>query len=210
MTMRNDGIVFSPTLGIPAGVFSLMLGEFNRVFNVEAGDTESPEIPSQESIAEARRQSAINRRNSRQYSDAAADTLLGLGGRQLPTTGEEPSDDEEISIQEESGAETTEPETESILTVDSEIMPVTARPNASTASGDFLTIPTSDTSTTITSRSRAANLAASRGLAVKTERRRSAMMGLPVSPRPSDRQFTPLTPTTFHATGESTLAPPGH
>lgn len=36
MTMRNVGIVFSPTLGIPAGVFSLMLGEFNRVFNVDA------------------------------------------------------------------------------------------------------------------------------------------------------------------------------
>ena len=35
MTMRNVGIVFSPTLGIPAGVFSLMLGEFKRVFNVD-------------------------------------------------------------------------------------------------------------------------------------------------------------------------------
>ena len=33
--MRNVGIVFSPTLGIPAGVFSLMLAEFNRVFNVD-------------------------------------------------------------------------------------------------------------------------------------------------------------------------------
>ncbi|KAG6381584.1 hypothetical protein JVT61DRAFT_178 [Boletus reticuloceps] len=38
MTMRNVGIVFSPTLGIPAGVFSLMLGEFNRVFNVDAAN----------------------------------------------------------------------------------------------------------------------------------------------------------------------------
>src|SRR4051794_3548094 len=37
MTMRNMGIVFSPTLGIPAGVFSLMLGEFNRVFNDDEG-----------------------------------------------------------------------------------------------------------------------------------------------------------------------------
>ena len=35
MTIRNVGIVFSPTLGIPAGVFSLMLGEFNRVFSVD-------------------------------------------------------------------------------------------------------------------------------------------------------------------------------
>lgn len=75
MTMRNVGIVFSPTLGIPAGVFSLMLGEFNRVFNVDAedlsesgdhGDSDEPQ-----------------RRNSRQYSDAAADQLLGLTGRSL-------------------------------------------------------------------------------------------------------------------------------
>jgi RalA-binding protein 1 len=35
MTMRNVMIVFSPTLGIPAGVFRLMLTEFNRVFNVD-------------------------------------------------------------------------------------------------------------------------------------------------------------------------------
>src|SRR5882762_10077307 len=41
MTMRNVGIVFSPTLGIPAGVFSLMLGEFNRVFNVDGVDEDS-------------------------------------------------------------------------------------------------------------------------------------------------------------------------
>jgi RalA-binding protein 1 len=40
MTMRNVGIVFSPTLGIPAGVFSLMLGEFGRVFNVDSGQSD--------------------------------------------------------------------------------------------------------------------------------------------------------------------------
>lgn len=70
--MRNVGIVFSPTLGIPAGVFSLMLGEFNRVFNVEepgAHEEESDDSPA--------------RRNSRHYSDAAADQLLGLAGRSL-------------------------------------------------------------------------------------------------------------------------------
>jgi len=75
MTMRNVGIVFSPTLGIPAGVFSLMLGEFNRVFNVDAenGLKNSDAAPSPE----------LSRRNSRQYSDAAADQLLGLSGRSL-------------------------------------------------------------------------------------------------------------------------------
>ena len=72
MTMRNVGIVFSPTLGIPAGVFSLMLGEFNRVFNVE--ELELNEEDPDDSPA---------RRNSRHYSDAAADKLLGLVGRTL-------------------------------------------------------------------------------------------------------------------------------
>lgn len=74
MTMRNVGIVFSPTLGIPAGVFSLMLGEFNRVFNVDAGQAEEEDADNDE---------GLSRRNSRQYSDAAADKLLGLSGRSL-------------------------------------------------------------------------------------------------------------------------------
>lgn len=71
MTMRNVGIVFSPTLGIPAGVFSLMLGEFNRVFNVD-------ELEAHEELDDS-----PARRNSRHYSDAAADQLLGLAGRSL-------------------------------------------------------------------------------------------------------------------------------
>lgn len=75
MTMRNVGIVFSPTLGIPAGVFSLMLGEFNRVFNVDAG--RSP-LESNEDL-----ELEPDRRNSLQYSEAAADKLLGLSGRSL-------------------------------------------------------------------------------------------------------------------------------
>lgn len=76
MTMRNVGIVFSPTLGIPAGVFSLMLGEFNRVFNVnESGSMD-------ESVAGGA--VPVIRRNSKQYSEAAADELLGISGRTLP------------------------------------------------------------------------------------------------------------------------------
>jgi RalA-binding protein 1 len=71
MTMRNVGIVFSPTLGIPAGVFSLMLGEFNRVFSVD--NTEPVEGAEDSSV----------RPNSKHYSDAAADQLLGLSGRYL-------------------------------------------------------------------------------------------------------------------------------
>jgi len=87
MTMRNVGIVFSPTLGIPAGVFSLMLAEFNRVFDVnddaneaetEADEKDSP-VPR---VADAGG-ADINPRNSRHYLDATTDQLLGLSGRQL-------------------------------------------------------------------------------------------------------------------------------
>ncbi len=81
MTMRNVGIVFSPTLGIPAGVFSLMLGEFNRVFNVDAGDGAS-----REDVSTNDQGSDPLRRNSRQYLDAAADEFLGLTGRTLSRT----------------------------------------------------------------------------------------------------------------------------
>lgn len=81
MTMRNVGIVFSPTLGIPAGVFSLMMGEFNRVFNV---DDSSSVTPTEDVTGDA--EASDNRRNSKQYSDAAADQLLGLTGRTLTST----------------------------------------------------------------------------------------------------------------------------
>jgi len=112
MTMRNVGIVFSPTLGIPAGVFSLMLGEFNRVFNVDADNQETgEEEPEQAKDIELsgtsdRSPETQRRRNSRQYSSAAADQLLGLSGRTLNAAEEGPSDDD--SVQYESGTETTE------------------------------------------------------------------------------------------------------
>lgn len=38
MTVRNVGIVFSPTLSIPAGVFSMLLTEFEKVFNVQGNN----------------------------------------------------------------------------------------------------------------------------------------------------------------------------
>src|SRR5260370_42621708 len=41
MTMRNVGIVLSPTLQVPAGVLSLMLSKFQPVFNVDDGFVET-------------------------------------------------------------------------------------------------------------------------------------------------------------------------
>ncbi|KAG0339353.1 hypothetical protein BG004_006858 [Podila humilis] len=37
MTARNVGIVFSPTLGIPAGVFSLLMSDFDQIFHTQDG-----------------------------------------------------------------------------------------------------------------------------------------------------------------------------
>jgi RalA-binding protein 1 len=86
MTVRNVGIVFSPTLGIPAGVFSLMLGEFTRVFDVAAAGEDANgapgDAPGEPEHAPVERP-MFDRRNSKQYTDQAADRLLGLTGRQL-------------------------------------------------------------------------------------------------------------------------------
>ncbi|KAF9952254.1 hypothetical protein BGZ70_000669 [Mortierella alpina] len=37
MTARNVGIVFSPTLGIPAGVFALLMSDFDQIFHTDDG-----------------------------------------------------------------------------------------------------------------------------------------------------------------------------
>ncbi|KZF24677.1 hypothetical protein L228DRAFT_266991 [Xylona heveae TC161] len=44
MTVRNVGIVFSPTLNIPAPVFSMFLTEFDRIFGDEVDQSASPVI----------------------------------------------------------------------------------------------------------------------------------------------------------------------
>ncbi|KAI0741463.1 hypothetical protein C8Q80DRAFT_1221534 [Daedaleopsis nitida] len=184
MTMRNVGIVFSPTLGIPAGVFSLMLGEFKRVFNVD-GTMEEPSAPADSE--EACSQNAA-RRNSQHYSEAAADQMLGLSGRVLPVQQEEAQSDdgEDIDVDESGTETTTENDAESIVEssaasssahaihVEQADMPEHAQPGNGSA-------PPS------AARSRAAQLAATRGLSVATDkasRRHSRMMGLPASPRP--------------------------
>ncbi|TDL23658.1 RhoGAP-domain-containing protein [Rickenella mellea] len=205
MTVRNVGIVFSPTLGIPAGVFSLMLGEFNRVFNVDGDgvDSAAEEEPAADDSSH-HRLSGLSRRNSRQYTDAAADQLLGLSGRKLPTTDEGQSDDgegDEISIHEESGTEGDTEATHS-STVESSADSGGASPSSG-AYGDYLhphnppQSATSEVTVTSPKTSRASNVAASRGLNINVaaERRRSRLtIGLPTSPRPIHRSES-QTPT---------------
>lgn len=205
MTMRNVGIVFSPTLGIPAGVFSLMLGEFNRVFNVD-GTLEERAEPSDGE--EPQPQNAA-RRNSQHYSDAAADQMLGLTGRTLPGTyslccyppgdlhtkfirlshavqQEEGQSDDGDDAVEESGTEaTTENDSESVL--ESSVASSSAHANVLIEHADASPEYTQNGHSTAAQRSRASQLAATRGLSVATDkasRRHSRMIGLPHSPRP--------------------------
>ncbi|KAH7913071.1 hypothetical protein BJ138DRAFT_1111799 [Hygrophoropsis aurantiaca] len=220
MTMRNVGIVFSPTLGIPAGVFSLMLGEFNRVFNVDGAQEDEGE-----ESAGVEQSSDLSRRNSRQYSDAAADQLLGLSGRTLQRTfcsstlisaitnivssypaptDDTPSDDaDSISLHYESGNDTTENE----ATVESSHTRSSAGNTSSQHhhlhldtqqqiqphNPDLLSPARSESNE---QRSRASHVAASRGLNIaisKKGNRHSRMMGLPISPRPPvDSPKSPL------------------
>ena len=86
MTIRNVGIVFTPTLGIPERVLSLMLGEFDRVFSVDGPGTLREfeiEISIDDLGTLGEEEGDSTRRNSRHCSDAAADQLLGLAGRSL-------------------------------------------------------------------------------------------------------------------------------
>ncbi|KAH9479619.1 putative Rho-type GTPase-activating protein 2 [Psilocybe cubensis] len=182
MTMRNVGIVFSPTLGIPAGVFSLMLGEFNRVFNVDADNDDLGEKEGEalDNPAEPLR------RNSRQYTDAAADQVLGLAGRSLTAADEAQSDGDDFSIQDESGTETTEGD--NIVESSSSSSPVS---NAERDHGIRISEPDTPTAKT----SKASSTAASRGLNVAVTHsdrghRHSRMMGLPLSPRPGATAHT--------------------
>ncbi|KAJ3530684.1 hypothetical protein NM688_g7675 [Phlebia brevispora] len=180
MTMRNVGIVFSPTLGIPAGVFSLMLGEFKRVFNVDGALDDGQEGP--EEVAE---NVEISRRNSKHYSDAAADQLLGLSGRTLSAPDDAQSDGEELSIHDDSGTEGTDNgEVESIVESSA------ASSTAYLTQGDLPQSADSDDNALSPGyRSKASNVAASRGLNIsvadKASRRHSRMVGLPHSPRPA-------------------------
>ncbi|KAF7370790.1 hypothetical protein MSAN_00712500 [Mycena sanguinolenta] len=179
MTMRNVGIVFSPTLGIPAGVFSLMLAEFNRVFNVDDKGDDAEEASPQDEGGGATPASPAGgsdrspeathrRRNSQQYSSGAADQLLGLSGRTLTSAEEGPSDDDS-SIQYES--ETTEDNATAESSSSSSPQPPPETPREAQA----------QTPRT----SKAATTATTKGLNLSIRgNRHSTMMGLPMSPRP--------------------------
>ena len=117
MTLRNIGIVFSPTLGIPAGIFSELVSHFGAIFDA-ISEEEVPEavepviIPAQSRSDEGKVEGdeTIRRnRNSMLYQAAGADALLGLGGRSLDPGRSPPSlcvrDTTNISATDDSASE---------------------------------------------------------------------------------------------------------
>ena len=117
MTLRNIGIVFSPTLGIPAGIFSELVSHFGAIFDA-ISEEEFPEevepvvIPAQSILDEGKVEGdeTIRRnRNSMLYQAAGADAMLGLGGRSLDPGRSPPSlcvrDTTNISATDDSASE---------------------------------------------------------------------------------------------------------
>jgi RalA-binding protein 1 len=92
MTLRNIGIVFSPTLGIPAGIFSELVSNFGRIFDDtileedEAEETSVVQASQDRGLAvlgEQAEETVKRKRNSLLYQAGGADALLGLKGRSL-------------------------------------------------------------------------------------------------------------------------------
>ncbi|CAE7224642.1 unnamed protein product [Rhizoctonia solani] len=202
MTMRNVGIVFSPTLGIPAGVFSLMLNEFNRVFSVEAeggaapveetglAAPPAPDASASPSTRGKRGATDPSRRNSRSYNEAHADKLLGLAGRTLKVD-EESDEDEALEDNEHESEDET----------DHSGMFTTSPPQTPAAPINLgrLEPPPTDPH-----RGHSAAVAASRGLHIAPpavgHQRSVSGPGLPQSPRPvrspAGSAGSPATPRT--------------
>jgi hypothetical protein len=78
MTVRNISIVFSPTLGIPAGLFTLMLAEFSIIFSWKCHDASRMPSKEKKSIPSEQIEQAIQERKelAAQSSNSNKPTLL--------------------------------------------------------------------------------------------------------------------------------------
>ncbi|KAJ9076464.1 Rho GTPase activating protein [Entomophthora muscae] len=88
MPLKNIVIVFAPTLGIPAGVFSLLLSEFKYVFYIDPEGTAIPQelsgeddTPPPTPVTQEAAPSELNERDvrrARHRHTASADTVMEL------------------------------------------------------------------------------------------------------------------------------------
>ena len=81
MTLRNIGIVFSPTVGITAGIFSELRSHFGQ--NFDDDPAEVVVVDSEDAAAEEAEDTVRRKRNSMLNQAGGADAMLGLGGRHL-------------------------------------------------------------------------------------------------------------------------------
>ncbi|WVQ79853.1 hypothetical protein IAT38_001953 [Cryptococcus sp. DSM 104549] len=137
MTLRNIGIVFSPTLGIPAGIFSELVSNFGPIFDDEGEEEDTRRDKSGDAGSGAGENGAgglrpgdadadetvKRKRNSLLYQAGGADAMLGLRGRLLDPTNEDSSS--------EMSADDFDGEFQSITSSDNvSIVPSTTTPRA--------------------------------------------------------------------------------
>ncbi|BEJ12622.1 hypothetical protein CspHIS471_0210820 [Cutaneotrichosporon sp. HIS471] len=104
MTLRNIGIVFSPSLGIPAGIFYELVSRYGAIFDDDGMDElplDDPAFAGTAVASEAQAnqgsppttltldETAKSKRNSVLYHAGGADAMLGLGGRALDPAAED-------------------------------------------------------------------------------------------------------------------------
>ncbi|CAJ0745475.1 3293_t:CDS:10 [Entrophospora sp. SA101] len=145
MTARNIGIVFSPTLGIPASVFSLFMAEFDYIFFTNSdgvaaprtmdASSEEPDVSKNSPVAllpvTAVRRIDIrdeltgrNNRNSVHYMDSAPEKVVGLEKRM---TDEEDVNDLAIQAEQEEDDDDDEYDGSSIDETTTQSVPTSPR-----------------------------------------------------------------------------------
>ncbi|OCF77165.1 hypothetical protein I204_02877 [Kwoniella mangroviensis CBS 8886] len=186
MTLRNMGIVFSPTLGIPAGIFSELVSNFSAIFDDAPSEELVDEVkPTEEEDME---ETIKRKRNSMLYQAGGADAMLGLTGRALDPSTEDSAS--EISNEDIDSDLHSVPSSDNISNF--------SNPSANLTPRAQQTIPSSGEnypSAAAVRKVKAASRAQERGLAVETTNgvlsnydsgsgSGSRTAGLPVSPKP--------------------------
>ncbi|WVQ69491.1 uncharacterized protein L199_007710 [Kwoniella botswanensis] len=186
MTLRNIGIVFSPTLGIPAGIFSELVSNFSAIFDDAPSEELVDEVkPTEEEDME---ETIKRKRNSMLYQAGGADAMLGLTGRAL-----DPSTEDSAS---EISNEDIDSDLHSVPSSDN--LSSFSNPSAKLTPRAQQTIPSSGEnypSAAAVRKAKAASRAQERGLAVGTtngilpdsesgSELGNRTPGLPVSPKP--------------------------
>ncbi|KAK4685483.1 RalA-binding protein 1, partial [Tremellales sp. Uapishka_1] len=185
MTLRNIGIVFSPTLGIPAGIFSELVSHFGQIFDDE--DVEIDEVESESILSvpsDAMEETIKRKRNSMLYQAGGADVMLGLAGRSLdPGTEDSASEASMDDLESTASCESlSHAATQSQTTPKADAYPSAAAVRKAKAAARGLGVTTRADATTNTGLGVGIGTETESGLGTANSSNRTA--GLPVSPRP--------------------------